>query len=101
MRKSLQVMAIMITVMIPPTFAGSVTGCGPGYSDHTLECTAHGTGDGTGETIGRAADKVGECARIEKLLANPKMRVLMMQEPESKQMVWWYAGNCPLGKSKG
>ncbi|MDX1487209.1 MAG: hypothetical protein R3268_03340, partial [Acidiferrobacterales bacterium] len=66
--------------MVPAALAGGVAGCGPGYSDHTLECAAHGTSDDAGETLGQAVRKVGECARIEKLLANPKMRALVMRE---------------------
>lgn len=87
--------------MAPAAFADNITSCGPGSGNHTLECTAHDTGDDTDETLWRAVHKVGKCARIEKLLANAEMRALMMREPESERMVWWYAGNCPLGKSKG
>jgi hypothetical protein len=67
-----------------------------------VECAARDTDrDDTTEQRGQVRHKAGECTRIEKLLANPKTRALMMQEPDGKRVVWWYAGNCPLGRSKG
>lgn len=101
MRGSLQIMIIAITIMVLPAFADNVTGCGPGYGNRALECVAGDRSDETDETLGQSVRKVGECARIKKLLASPKMRELMMREAESERIVWWYAGNCPLGKSKG
>jgi hypothetical protein len=53
------------------------------------------------ETMEWVGHKVRQCSRIEKLLADPQTRKLMMQEPEGRHTVRWYAGNCPLGKSKG
>ena len=87
---------------MPAAFADSTTTCNPGYRDRALECVARDTDrDETAEALGRAVRKVGKCSRIEKLLANPQTRELLMQEPDGRRTVWWYAGNCPLGKSKG
>ncbi len=101
MRRSLQSMVMALAVMVPPAFADNTTTCRPGYGNRASECTARDTDrDDATELSERAVHKVGECARIEKLLANPQTRELMMQEAEGKRAVWWYAGNCPLGKSK-
>ncbi len=101
MRRSLQIMVMTITVMVPAAFADNATSCRPGYGNHVLECAARDTDrDDTIEAPDRFVYKVGECTRIEKLLADPQTLELMMQEPEGKRAVWWYVGNCPLRKSK-
>lgn len=101
MRRSLQIIIITLTVIVPAAFADSAP-CSPGDVNRSLECVARDTGrDETAEASGRAVRKVGECRRIEKLLADPRTHELLMQEPKGRQLVWWYAGNCPLGRSKG
>lgn len=98
MRRSLQIVVMVLTVMVPPAFAASTASCGSLSS----ECTTNDTDrDDAAKRSGRFVHKVGECTRIEKLLANPRTRELMMQEPEGKRVVSWYAGNCPLRKSEG
>lgn len=102
MGRSLQIMVMALTVMVAPAFADNTTICRPGYGNRALECLARDTDrDDTTELSGRAVHKVRECTRIEKLLADPQTRQLLMQEPEGERAVRWYAGNCPLGKSKG
>lgn len=102
MGRSLQIMIFTITLIAPAAFADDTAACAAGYGNRASECAARDTErDDTAEALGRAVRKAGECTRIEKLLTNRKMRELMMQEPEGKRMVGWYAGNCPLGKVKG
>ena len=102
MGRSLQIMVIAMTVMIPTTFANYSATCRPGYESRASQCVLPDTDqDDAAEASGRVVHKVEECTRIERLLANPQTRQLMMQGPEGRQTVWWYAGNCPLRKSKG
>ena len=98
MRRSLQIVVMVLTVMIAPAFAASIASC----VSISSECATSDTDrDDAAERSSRFVHKVGECTRIEKLLANPRTRELMMQEPEGKRAVSWYAGNCPLRKSEG
>ena len=91
-----------VTVMATPAFADNSAICGPGYGDRLLECVARDLDrDETSDQPGGVGHKAGECSRIEKLLANRQTRELIMQEPAGKRAVDWYAGNCPLRKSKG
>ena len=102
MRTSLQVMIMTITVMLPAAFADDTAACRPDSLQRDVECPVHDADrDDTIEAQGQVVHRIEECTRIEKLLANPQARELIMQEPEGKRTVWWYAGNCPLGKSKG
>jgi hypothetical protein len=102
MHRPLQIIIMTIIVMVPVASADSTTACRTDYGEGALACVARDTGrDDTTEGSDRVGHKAGECMRIEKLLANPQTRQLMMQEPEGKRTVWWYAGNCPLGKRKG
>jgi hypothetical protein len=102
MRRSLHVIIITITVIMPAALADNTMTCNPGHGNRALKCLAWDTErDDMAETMEWVGHKVRQCSRIEKLLADPQNRKLMMQEPEGRRTVRWYAGNCPLGKSKG